>query len=49
MKRNTQKRWIKSIIKTAQEDTPALPWQRGARRARFVAARKTNSLQAKTA
>lgn len=49
MKPKTQKRWIKSIIKTAQEDTPALPWQRGPRRAHFVATRKANSLQAKTA
>ncbi|UYV36711.1 hypothetical protein N4R57_17205 [Rhodobacteraceae bacterium D3-12] len=49
MKPKTQKRWIKSILKTAQEETPALPWQRGSRRARLVATRKTNSLQAKTA
>lgn len=49
----TQKRWIKSVIKTAQEDADALaqalPWQRGAKRAQTVAKRKTVSLRANMA
>lgn len=49
MKAQTQKRWIKSVIKTAQQDTPALPWQRGDRRAAFIASRNTPSLKVKTA
>ncbi len=34
-----QQRWIKSVIETASKDTPAMPWQRGARRAAFIAKR----------
>lgn len=29
----TQKRWMKSILKTSSEATPALPFARGQRRA----------------
>lgn len=35
-----QQTWIKSLIETAGKDTPALPWQRGARRNAFVAKRR---------
>lgn len=49
MTAKTQKRWIKSVIATAQQDTPALPWQRGDRRTAFVAKRQIFSPKAKTA
>ena len=49
MKIKTNKRWIKSILETAQQDTPALPWQRGSRRNSFVAKRQYQSLKAKPA
>lgn len=32
-------RFIASIVRTANEDMPALPFQRGARRAEFIAKR----------
>lgn len=34
-------RFIKSVVKTAQSDTPQLPWVRGTRRAAFIAKRDT--------
>ena len=49
MTAKTQKRWIKSVIATAQQDSPALPWQRGTRRAAYVAKRQTLSLKARMA
>jgi hypothetical protein len=49
MKPKTHKRWIMSAIKTAQQDSPALPWQRGNRRAAFSAKRLTQTSGAKSA
>ncbi len=49
MKVQTRKRWIKSVIETAQQDTPPMPWQRGTPRAAFVAKRQTSTLKAKSA
>ena len=33
-------RFVTSVVKTAQEQTPQMPWARGARRAAFIAKRK---------
>ena len=44
-----QKRWIKSIIETAQSETTAMPWQRGARRALTVTRRSNGLLKVKSA
>ena len=49
MKVQTRKRWIKSGIETALQETPALPCQRGNRRAAFVAKRQTPPLKARSA
>lgn len=35
----TQKRWMKSIIAEAAKEQPAMPWQRGNRRAEMIARR----------
>ena len=35
-----RKRWLETMIKAAKEDTTAMPWQRGARRALFISKRK---------
>lgn len=44
-----QRRWIKSAIETAKTETPALPWQRGARRTAFITSRNTPAKQVKSA
>jgi len=33
-------RFVTSVIKSAQNDTPQMPWARGTRRAAFIAKRK---------
>ncbi|MGR3500761.1 hypothetical protein [Pseudaestuariivita sp.] len=38
-------RYIKSAIATAADTKTALPWERGARRASFIAARKATKLK----
>lgn len=45
----TGKRFIKSIVKAATETEHAMPWQRGARRAAFIAKRKETPAQLKRA
>ncbi|WP_299610797.1 hypothetical protein [uncultured Tateyamaria sp.] len=45
----TNARFIKSVTDAAQQDTPQLPWARGARRAAFIAKRKAASEQRKSA
>jgi hypothetical protein len=47
MKSNT--RFIKSVLAEAAKEQPALPWARGARRAAFVAKRKSEAAERKTA
>ena len=42
-------RFVTSVVKTAQEDTPQMPWARGARRAAFIAKRKGTIALRKTA
>lgn len=37
----TNARFIKSVIKAAAAEQPQMPWARGARRAAFIAKRKT--------
>ena len=44
-----QRRWIKSIIETAAQDTTAMPWQRGTRRALTMSRRQTQGLNTKSA
>ncbi|WP_299686205.1 hypothetical protein [uncultured Tateyamaria sp.] len=34
-----KQRFIKSVVATAAEETPQMPWARGARRAAFIAKR----------
>ena len=36
---SSNKRFIKSITKTAKAEVPAMPWARGQRRAAFIAKR----------
>lgn len=36
----TNQRFIKSVTKTASETDVQMPWERGARRASFIAKRK---------
>ncbi len=43
MKTNT--RFIKSVLKTANEEAPVMPWARGARRQAFITKRKTSALK----
>lgn len=43
------KRFIKSIVKASAETEIAMPWQRGARRAAFIAKRKEAPAQLKRA
>jgi len=38
-----KKRWIKSVIETAEKETFELPWARGARRARWKAAARARA------
>lgn len=38
-------RFITSIVKTAKAETPALPFQRGARRAAFIAKRNSTDIE----
>ncbi|MEP1200460.1 MULTISPECIES: hypothetical protein [unclassified Tateyamaria] len=42
-------RFIKSVVKSAKEDTPQLPWARGTRRAAFIAKRTTPAALRKSA
>jgi hypothetical protein len=44
-----QSRFIKSILKTSQDEQIALPWQRGATRAAFMAKRKDQAQLRKSA
>ncbi|WP_438991692.1 hypothetical protein [Lentibacter sp.] len=41
-----RKRWLESMIKAAQSETPAMPWERGARRAVFISSRNKPMSQA---
>ena len=41
-----RKRWLESMIKAAQNETPAMPWERGARRAVFISSRTKPMTQA---
>jgi len=36
----TKSRFIKSVVKSAEENTTQLPWARGSRRAAFIAKRR---------
>jgi hypothetical protein len=38
-------RFIASIVKTAKAETPSLPFQRGARRAAFIAKREGHDVE----
>lgn len=44
-----QPRWIKSIIETAQRESPALPWHRGMRRQAMIAKRRNSTLKRQSA
>ena len=44
-----QKRWIKSLIETANADTTAMPWQRGSRRNTYIVKRRATLPLAKSA
>ncbi len=37
---HTKRRWLGNMIEAAKADTPAMPWERGARRRAFIARRK---------
>ncbi len=43
---NKRKRWLDNMIAAAKQETTAMPWQRGARRAGFVAKRQELDLAA---
>jgi hypothetical protein len=45
----TNARFIKSVIKTAQDASAQMPWARGTRRAAFIAKRKGTVSLAKSA
>ena len=45
----TNARFIKSVTNTAKQDTPQMPWARGARRAMFISRRKAALEQRKAA
>ena len=45
----TRNRFLKSVVKTAKTTHVAMPWERGARRAAFVAARTVKPLELKRA
>ncbi len=38
--KSTRKRWVDNMIEAAKQETTAMPWQRGARRAAFIAKRQ---------
>ncbi|MEO9575083.1 MAG: hypothetical protein ABJ263_17080 [Tateyamaria sp.] len=42
-------RFIKSVVKSAKEDTTQLPWARGTRRAAFIAKRNSAAVLRKSA
>jgi len=42
-------RFIKSVIKSSQTETPQLPWARGARRGAFIAKRTAQPAPRKSA
>ncbi|SPF77641.1 hypothetical protein [Pseudoprimorskyibacter insulae] len=42
-------RFVKSIVKTAKTTEVAMPWDRGARRAAFVAKRNIKTITLKSA
>ena len=44
-----KQRFIKSVVQSASQDTPQMPWARGARRAAFIARRKLAEAPRKTA
>lgn len=41
-----KRRWMSNMIEAAKADTPAMPWERGARRRAFIAKRKLLEAQA---
>ena len=43
---NTRKRWINTMVEAAKHETTAMPWARGARRAKFIAKRNDALAQA---
>ena len=43
---NTRKRWINTMVEAAKHETTAMPWARGARRAKFIAKRHDALAQA---
>ena len=43
------RRFVKSIVKTAQTTDVAMPWERGARRAALIEKRATKPLTLKSA
>lgn len=45
----TNARFIKSVVTSAQTDTPQMPWARGKRRAAFIAKRKAVAITRKSA
>lgn len=45
----TRNRFLKSVIRTAQDTKTSLPFERGARRTAFIASRKAPQLRIKTA
>ena len=36
----TRKRWLDTMIEAARQETTAMPWQHGTRRAAFIAKRQ---------
>ncbi|WP_439143826.1 hypothetical protein [Planktotalea sp.] len=42
-------RFIASVVNTAKSEVPALPFERGARRAAFIAKRNTEKKELKSA
>jgi len=45
----TKSRFIKSVVKSAEENTTRLPWARGSRRAAFIAKRRDLPMLRKSA
>ena len=45
----SKKRFIASVVRTAKSETPALPWERGARRLAVIAERRAPKAKLRTA
>lgn len=45
----SRSRFLKSVVKTAKTTTVSMPWERGARRAAFVASRTAKPQELKRA